>query len=669
MEKKWNNLKNLIGLMLLSILIGSCFFSLVNKLIDKIAPREVVAITVQQRQEQSTGGSEAWIVQRPVGQSQALFEDYDYSGVWEYRDAQQYGYSFNMLVSYGDNVESTLIYNSPRLAGSEILIWKNANSGMLRIDTKYNSHEVDLYSENEGGELYSIFPFADDKTGFLLKSIAYVLLFGAIFGLLCLLFKLFYKGIKLPAWMGKPCDWKIFIIFFIVLYGFAVLQYRIGISNYLTMGDQLYYWHTTNYFTNGKWDMEQFANSTLSFRGYLCNFIPFISKTIGALIRIDPVYVYYIFTAASIAYLTGYVMPKLHEVMTGHKTKLYQTVIFLGVFIVFWNGMLTAVLMDLFAVTCFMGGLLYVLLYAKERKLYYAGLAGILLAGATVFRSPYQYGVMGLIVIVLAITVIKAIRKIRMHVRKKEQDWIDKISAKKIVASIVLFAVTFIAVCIPQIQINAARGHAGLLPYDAKGAWIEQDSTLAEMSANLCLTRSIIVYPYGLTDKQIMSMKNSYYSGDALLSMNQLFDMFVSNPADTTVYIGKKLFCGFDVKTNVTYPANNYEKKTSHYLFSLFNYIVLACSIYTIFTKNISKRENIIFSLAFLTIILLQTLVHVEWRYYISGYLILYYLLAFRFTQIIEDNESFKNAIKGNFLFYLAGFVYLSQWISLTFYG
>lgn len=666
-----NTLKGVIGLFLISILIGSCFFSYVNKIVEEIVPEKEVKIIVQQRAEGTPGGNEVWIVQQAGEGKNDLFtycNNGEKTGIWEYRDAKQYGYGNNILISHGNNAGSILTFYCPELLNSQLIIWKNGSSGIITLQVGNVSSEINLYSEVEGGELYNIFPFKESKIALGLKVVIYIWIFIGIFIILLLLYIFLYFGVKMPKWITREYNYKYVIILLLILYIYDVIQYKLGIRNFLEFGDQLYYWNLTNFFTNGKWDMQRFAAETVTFRGYLCNFIPFSSKIIGNAIKIDAVYFYFIFTAGAAAYLLGYVLPKLHELLSNYKIKVYQAILMIAVFVFFWNGMLTAVLMDLLSISCFMSGLMFFIWYAKEKKLHFIALSGALLAVSIMFRYNYLHAMIIIFLYIVCIIFLKILSKISSQTRKNFS-WVNGVSFKDIGLGIIVFAVAFTVVCIPQIQINSARGHAGMLPYDAIGSWVEPDFTLSEVSANWNFTNGITGYPYVIPDKQVSAIKSSYSDLNAMLTTSQLFDMLLSRPADTLIYIGKKLFTGFDVKTNIVYSDTTNFKGSIYYLFSTLNYIILACGVFGVFALKSNKKEKLVFGFIFLTLILPQAYVHVEWRYFIVGYLSLYYFAIYKFGRIIEDNILFQKIVSGKYMYYLFGYVFLSQWISFTFYG
>ena len=69
------------------------------------------------------------------------------------------------------------------------------------------------------------------------------------------------------------------------------------------------------------------------------------------------------------------------------------------------------------------------------------------------------------------------------------------------------------------------------------------------------------------------------------------------------------------------------------------NYLVMGVAAYIIALKNkiLTRREKIFMLGIFISLILPQTYVHVEWRYFYPGYLMAYYLLAYKAPEWIEN--------------------------------
>jgi hypothetical protein len=175
-----------------------------------------------------------------------------------------------------------------------------------------------------------------------------------------------------------------------------------------------------------------------------------------------------------------------------------------------------------------------------------------------------------------------------------------------------------------------------------------------------------VLSPIGFwPDSQIQSIKLSQYKLEDYLHMDQLMELFMSNPLDTMIYIGKKLFEGFNVQLNAIYLWSSPGALApiwSRMVLSFINYSVIFCCIYSFFKAKYTKEEILFLILNFITLIAPQLILHIEWRYFIIGYIGIYYCFIFKFLPLLSGKPDEKRA--GKFLIRLSGYLYLCFWIS-----
>lgn len=670
--KEKNSKDVIVPLILLSLLISSLFFEYVNNFAEVMLPTEKIVIELSKTEDGFTRGNEIWIVDynNSINNSLDLKSTLNQNiknKTLEYRTASEYGYAFNMLISSGENKDEKIEIYSKRNPRNQIVFWKNTNSPIVNLTVENKTEHIDLYSNTNGGELYTYFPFKDDNTLLLIKSTIYIILLCIVYRLLsCFLKKILCFDLKKRKreFIFREYNYKYIILIFIILYIWALIQLKVGIPNYLQFGDQCYYWNLTNFIVDGKLSLNEFAKNAVCFRGYLCNLIPFLSQTIGKVLNIDPVFIFCIFTVFSATMLLGYIVPKMYFLFRNKNPKNIQIIFLVMIFTFFWNGMLTAVLMDLMGVTSFLGSVLCILIYLKTMKNRVIIPCGMLMVFSISFRSSYKLGLLG-VIIILSILLIISINKTLMK-KFQEKSKIFSIGTKNILSSIAILFIVVIIVSTPQIIINQEKGHLGIFPYDEEGVWTHKEFTLAEISANQVFTAGITGYPYVVTDNQISNFKIKYFENDQMLTQAQMLEMFSSNPMRTIIFIGKKIFSGFDVKTNVSYP-NGYDSYSSiKEIFSFLNYLIIAIAIYNMTFFNNYKLEKITFLSVFLFLILPQTFVHVEWRYFIIGYIIIYYYFSFVFIDEIIEKK--REIFTSYYIYFISIYIILSKWITVTFY-
>ena len=468
------------------------------------------------------------------------------------------------------------------------------------------------------------------------------------------------------------------VFLWLILYLYAAVQYKFGIPNYLEFGDQMYYW-LGDLFAEGIWNPAYVATQTVGFRGWMCNLFPSISQHAGNLLRIDPVFIYLIFTSGAICWLCSYVMPKIYELLTNHKAGLLQKNAFILVYLFFWNGTLTAVLTDMFGAVAFLSGTMYALrFFFGKRQVTSAIGAGLFWAISCNFRTAYQYGIVVMIIAAIIVTGAKYIKRRKARREEEGNAVCYPKKGKKAVAGILCAIGMFVLTSFPQYAINVERGFSSFLPYDYAGAvgtlMVYADgrqATLLESSANQSLQYGYSGYPYVVSDDQMLSLKTQLYNSSDILSLSQILSVYSNNPLETLIYLVKKLLVAFDPKTNVTYPLYSLWRETPGLLFSFLNYFVIGSALYILVVgKRINIREKAVCAMFFIGLVLPQMFVHVEWRYFLSTYMLLYMLFTYHFVgAILTDPDEVVTLKKSNYLQYITVFILLAFTLSLTIFA
>lgn len=661
--------KNTICIFLLSVIICSMMYSLVNPLVDHLMPTKSITLTVN---DTDRATNEIWICEDTAENN--LFSScvsVADSSMWEYRDAEEYQYSTNTLLSYGDNEGATFTITAPVKSNSYLMFWRHAACGEVTIEVDGKEYIVD--TQSDAGDLYRFYPFQDSYLPFIARAIVYAILIPLAF---CILIGIYHYVTS----RKKPCilsryEFKLWYILslWLILFVYAVVQYKVGIPNYLAFGDQNYYWNV-DLFKQNVWNpfstewADYVATLTVSFRGYWCHMFSSLAQTAGNWFHLDPVYFYLLAPSAAIAWLTAYVFPTMYSLASGKKASVLQVFISLILILFFWNGTLTAVLADLMGVVFFFSGVLFVLQFLKTVKWTYAFGAGLCLSIACNYRTAYQYGIY-----VFVLTLI--IAKIRQWEGTKGLCAVFKHKRqllKEHVIGLLCCAIGFLLVAFPQYQINQAKGHDGLLPYDYEGSWVVEnspsDSTLLECSANQAINVAYTGYPLLAADEQMFVIKDQLYDRNDFLQVPQILGAYANSPLESLQYVAKKLLLAFDIKSNVSYPDSLPWNETSGMLFSFLNYFTLISGCYIFCAgKDIKKQDRLCMLIVFLGLILPQMFVHVEWRYFLSMYFLLYYFFAYHFVGscITENAQILKEK---NYLLVLTVGIILCFTISFGIY-
>lgn len=666
---KNNELKNIIGIIILSITISSCLFTPVNTLVNNLLPKEEVKITVIENKNRKNAGSEIWItdLKKNVDEDLKFINNQRNTyGIWEYRNAAEYGYIENMLVSYGDNIGSTITIHMLKSPNSSFRCWANSNAGVISVETNGNVSTYDLYSEIPGGEMKVIYPYLNSSLALVLKAFIYLIIITMIFIILYLIYNFIKIGYKMPKALLDYNPKFNTIIILLTIYIYNIIKYINGIPNFLEFGDQVYYW-TLNPIASNE-DFLTIAQKMVSFRGYLSNLGPYIAQILEKITHIHAEYFYLFFLALVSAFLFGYVIPKIHYLLSGKKPHNYQIILFFLVFSFFWRSLYYTVLMDLVSVTCFFTFIMFVLLFVNSYKRKYAFGAGCAITSAIMYRLNYTI-VFTFFCITAIIYVIYLVIK---YLFSKKPRSLKVVIINYLKGSIIFLIAVFL-LSIPQLIINSNNGHIGLFPYDDKGSWVSEDYSLTDYSASLSFNY-LSGYPYPIKDAQINNIRlDNYINLYDNLNVNQILFAYASKPLDAIHTIIKKTFTGFDIKTHIAYPSIDYSFNSYFYIFSMVNYLILGSAIYIIFNNRIrkiliSKKEFLLFIITFGILILPQSFVHIEWRYFLPGYILIYYIFAYKLGLVLS-NKDFKDMIwKSNYFIFIGPFCILAHMLSLSLY-
>ncbi len=513
-------------------------------------------------------------------------------------------------------------------------IWIKNNKGLLKIKLKkdpkiklsfYNiaSDKVEITSgghrqiinlkNDSKGEIVDYFPFGNSKLFLIYTILSYMIFSILIYIGIVFFFKKKMKMLLSNKFLKKDTSWKIVFVIYTLISIYVSYKFLIGLpkstyseKGYL-FGDQSYYWNMGGHLKNG--DYSKLLKGA-SFRGYMTFILPAISRLIGENLKINSHWLFCMINNFFIAVLLGHILPNLYNCLSGKKAKNYHVIYLFFIFSFFWKGTYYNILADMLGVTFLLWMVLKMISKKEKKDVVFSGIFGGI---ATLCRGNYVWTVIILFIVFYIHQIIK----------QKQY---------KCVYEIFLFWIGVILICLPQIKINYDLGHIGLFPFDEIGSYVPNEK-LTTFLINETMRGSFTGYPFirgDITAQQIL--KN--FIPNARLSMNQIFSAFIYSPIETIIMVIKKIIVGLDVRTNEMYPKN----VVSLSFFSLINYFIISSSLFCINTIKFTKKEKRLGVLLFLSI-LPQTIVHVEWRYYILLYLIIYYIFVFKFISLLYENR------------------------------
>ena len=529
----------------------------------------------------------------------------------------KYNYTSNALWVKNNNREIELeIKKLPNLKIS----FYNIAAQKIEITSGKNQQIIDL-EKNSQGEVVDYFPFSNSKL-FLIYSIgSYILLSSLIYiGLMFVFVKKKIKNKKIE-FLNNYNPLKMFFIIYTLIslyvsykFLFNTLPENLYINEEF-FGDQGYYWKLGSYLFKGQY--EEILKGSYTFRGYITFAIPAIAQILGYYLKINSHWLFTMINNFFITILLVYIVPEIHNQLSDKKAKNYQILILFFIFSFFWKGVYYAVLFDIFGAVFLLWMILKILKQKNKKDIFVAGIFGGI---ATLCRGNYVWTI-----------VILFLAKILYELFKNK-----KVS----LINIFLFWSGIILICLPQIKINYDLGHIGLFPFDRVGSYVPGEKVTVFL-INESMRNFFLTYPMGLGDRTSQQILINFSQG-ARLTMNQILSAFIYSPIETIIVIVKKIFLALDTRTNESYPSELWELT----FYSLVNYFIIATSLFFLKDKVFTKKEKVLGILLFISAILPQTIMTVEWRYYIVLYFIVYYIFVFKFVSLIEQKEKFSELKK-----------------------
>ncbi|NTV53681.1 MAG: hypothetical protein HGA76_11820, partial [Candidatus Firestonebacteria bacterium] len=203
---------------------------------------------------------------------------------------------------------------------------------------------------------------------------------------------------------------------------------------------------------------------------------------------------------------------------------------------------------------------------------------------------------------------------------------------------LLLFAVGILLVEVPQVIIFREAGfHWKLFPFDSQNGLF-----LRSALGNILLVN---LYPYTVVDQLGLKLVQVHFGlpssldGFAVLdavrlkNFGDLMELWRQHPVFFLWHYPKRFFDGLDVRFSNPYPIHRGDLRYLEVFAVMFtNYTMLfvgAWSAFNSWRKKIFSRHEVMFLALIFVFVAVQVLLHVEWRYFIPGHFIFYYLLVF----------------------------------------
>ncbi len=638
------------------IMLAACLSPFINQIAEKFLPNQEVSITVHD----SSSASNIYILDDGFCE---LFQKEKLDGILSEKEwmflGKEDGFSYDMIYTGGDLSGKVYSFQIKAQPNAKLTFWANLYGSQITVQSKNMRKEIDLYSEIKGGEIKTYYPFEDSNTLFIIKGLLFFTSVIIVYVLLVVVDYLVRRR-ALPPILEKEPNWKLILVLFFAFYVLDIILYKNNlIPNLLKLGDQITYWVAL--WNGAAGELSSAHEYIRVWNGYLCFYVPYICRLIGQTLGVDQLLIWFIVPSASAAIMIGYSVPQIYTFCTKRQAKVWQSLLFALIYVCFWSGTLSAVLMDLIGISTLLLAVAMMMRFVTVSKplyrIIYATMAGLMFSASISFRTVNLFSIPFLILLVLVIYIREN------HTNRKWNRL--KIATPGLISLLLAFGL----VCIPQTIINRNIGTSSLFPCANREIWHSgiYDRSLKEYSMNVTFEEVFSGYPFPNGDSHAESIKKYEYNSEPILTMSQELDLLMSQPLDTITYIAKKIFVGFDSKTGITYPDFSLKKDVRFYVFSFFNYFIFASALYALLRKKVDTKSGVLLAILFLSLILPHTWTHVEWRYYLVGYLMAYFLFSYYFFE--NTRESANSIERAKYWAFVDTVIVFAFLISLDFYS
>ena len=641
--------KENIYIMFLSYLLAFCMFSYINEFVYNVLPE--VEITISSYETEKNTRTEKNLNYITLLENETTTKFYRLKNIFDknknlkeninsikFINRGEYGYNLNAL--YLENINNKITFKVKKMPNVSLMIYNIGTSKKILIKSRKNFQVLDISGYNEG-EIVNYFPFKESKALFIYTLISYLIL-GIIFFCVLNLLGFIIKNDKIKKFSKNKCliDYnpkKMITLIYILISVYISLKFftntfpkRLFLEDGSLFGDQNYYWEMGKLLKNG--NFKQISKNILNFRGYVTFILPGTAQFIAKFLKINALWLFYMLNNIWIALLLGYIIPELYSILSDKKAKNYQIFFLFLIFSIFWKGMYYAVLVDLLGVVFLLYSLLLFLKYKKNKKKLTAFFSGICIAISSLNRGSYVLGIYFIFLLFIINNMLFFIKKRNMSIKN---------------SFFIYFFMGIILICLPQAKINYEKGKISLFSYDDKGSWTQKDESLKDEIIDGTLTNTFSGYPYSLSDATAQKIKKTFVGNIGnKISFKQALSAFILNPIDTIVMMSKKLLLALNTKTSEAYPDYPVVLllHSDVYLFTLLNFFLISTVFYFVINKKLrellfSKKEIITGSILFILFMIPQLLFHVEWRYYILLYLMIYYIFSFKFLDYLSNRR------------------------------
>jgi len=455
---------------------------------------------------------------------------------------------------------------------------------------------------------------------------------------------------------GKKYSWlPAFIVVFLLITAFNIFTFqnidnptRLNYGTPMGMGDAAYYWRIVEVSLSitgsehGLSFSEAYVAVAYSFRGYLYPFYIHFIRMISFGSNNIAVYIHFILSAIVGAAFLTIVMPSLYKHLTKKETTIAMIAVFSFIYMFFWRYYFYNTMPDFFSMALIITFILFLLKYFQKPGSKLAFICGLLLSISISLRQNLQiFGNFALLIIFTVILLQLFLKFVNVKKITNSRFGI-LIADNTAIKNILLFLIGFIIITIPEIWFNYHRGVFFIFAPSLPGDFVSEYQTLLESGATTGFSL-MQGHPWVLSNPLGIRIFNNVYP---YVDTNRVFAhhlayIVMNHPREFFSTMFARLFLLFDIKIIPLYQnienLHAYHPVYSVYahIVSLFNHLLISSMIVSVVVKDIRKsvynnKEGIILIFFLIFSLLIQLFGHVEWRYILPSYVLIYYCVSYK---------------------------------------
>lgn len=607
----------------------------------------------------------------------------DYTNIWGFDELENHiilNDGFRVVskdksdINYGyfeaEKDGALLVIEFPVVNSVCISIEKNGTMQNLHIFDTSNTveHYISntLFQEEDGKLAQKIYFFNDDNCKYLLKyyALCYLVLFViclfASYFMYILLFKIMWKW----SFMTNYNPRIMFLLLFVIQMTYTCVFYFTKPDAYVVSGmaDAYYYMspETQSVFLdeNGAFSWDLFFQNSYSHRGYFPVFLSMLFNRIGACLGCNSMIFQFLFTTTVCIIGCCIALPMIYEFFTGRKPKNISIILCWLAFAIFWESHFFYVLSDIPSAMFGLLALAFSLKMLKSFRMREFFASGIFWGLASAYRAAYSYLIKLIFILALFIGFLKVINE-----DKKLREILRNVGRTILNCGVMVLGIVIIM--LPQLYINIQKQHVSLFPYQSASLYSEVDDTYQTFRLG-----SILNYKFmkkNFLDEQMNEIWRPYFTNEKSVRLTPYDAAYVvsGKPVEFSVAMIKKLFYALSFDGERAYDNNTapFIVRSAKYFL---NYAILGFFLLCMFKKKNIKLHPKYFYLTFgvvasLMLIVQVAMFHVEERYYLLVYMLLYFYFSYFGMDILQEkSKQLLSASDMKFLMALLLFVIVS---------